>query len=184
MKLGFQKWEWDKRPMRIDVSGDPGLAALMMRFTAAAALVFALGSYTASAVADAPCDGAYKSWGQGCDGGAYIRRDTIEWHSPWSVCKATPYEVIDSKLEGDQRRVAYKLKKLSKACRYQIIEISEGKKEGDYWSINGYPTLEAYEKRGDDAWIAAGEGRTGAWCPVILETPQTRCNLNFARRNK
>ena len=160
------------------------MTAHKTRFAAAAALALALASSAGSVAADAPCDGAYKSWGQGCYGGAYIRRDTIEWHSPWSVCKATPYEVIDSKLEGGQRRVAYKLKKLSKTCRYQVIEIAEGMNEGDYWSINGYPTLEAYEKRGDDAWIAAADGRTGAWCPVVLEEPQTRCNLDFALKKK
>ncbi|MBO9651252.1 MAG: hypothetical protein J7605_22335 [Variovorax sp.] len=108
-----------------------------------------------------------------------MRDKTIEWNSSWSVCKPSPYEVIDSVLEGEKRRVAYRLLKRSKACRYDVIEIEEGR--DGYWSINGYPTVEAYEKRADTDWIAAKEGRTGAWCPVVFEKPQNRCHLDFAR---
>jgi hypothetical protein len=154
-----------------------------VQFKLAMATALAFGAYLVPASADAPCEGAYKSWGRGCDGGAYVRRNSIEWHSTWSVCKATPYDIIDSELHaGNPRRVVYKLRKLSKTCRYPIIEIVEGAGKDDYWTIKGYPSAQAYEKRGDEEWIGAELGRKGAWCPVELEKPQTRCSIDIPKK--
>ncbi len=74
-----------------------------------------------SALADAPCDGVYSSWGRACYGSAHVRSKTIEWHAPFSSCSASPYEVIDSDLEADMPRVAYKFLKRSKGCQYEVM---------------------------------------------------------------
>ncbi|MDM0076377.1 hypothetical protein QTH90_18350 [Variovorax sp. J2P1-59] len=149
---------------------------------ATAGLLSVLVLYAKPATADAPCEGAYRSAVRGCFGGAYVRRDTIEWNTPWSVCKPTPYEIIDSEMEGDQRRVVYMLKKPSKSCGYQIIEIEH--MGDDYWSVNGYPTRESYEKRDDHAWIDAAEGRTSLSCPVYFDKPQIRCDIEVPKKTR
>jgi hypothetical protein len=141
--------------------------------TMAAALVStALALSPATALADAPCDGAYRSWGRACFGGAFVRDKTIEWNSSFSTCKPSPYEVLDSVLEGKPRSVAYRIKKPSKDCRYAVIEIVEDSGDGEGWSIAGFTSMEAY-----------GRGEVGMACPVE-PMPSKRCNLEFARKTK
>jgi hypothetical protein len=161
---------------------------MTIRLTAMVALALAFGSHADPVAADAPCDGAYRSWGRACFGGAFVRNKTIEWNATFSACKPSPYEVVDSDLKGETRRVAYRFKKRSKFCRYEVMEIAG--EPGGSWSIVGYPTLEAYQKRDNLDWIWAddktGEGRWSDSCPIKLPdpVPSERCNLDFARKKK
>lgn len=159
----------------------------VINIAAAAAFAASLVSHVAPALADAPCDGVYQSFGRGCHGTLFIREKTIEWNSPWSVCKSSPHKILDSDLDHKPRRVVYQIVAPSKACRYAVIEIVEHSGEAEGWSINGYPSVEAYEKRDDDDWVLAGdktgEMRAGSSCPVE-PMPSKRCNLPFARKKK
>jgi hypothetical protein len=151
------------------------------RFTAVVAMALAFGSHVAPVAADAPCDGVYRSWGRTCQGSLVVRSKTIEWNSPFSVCKPSPYAVLDSELEGDERRVVYRIKKRNKACAFDVIEVFQF--GDDMWSMRGYPSVEAYERRNDDAWLAAKEGRAPLAC-VADPLPSKRCNLDFARKKQ
>jgi hypothetical protein len=151
-------------------------------------LVLTFGSHAGPATADAPCDGAYRSWGRACFGGAFVRNKTIEWNATFSACKPSPYEVIDSDLEGERRRVAYRFKKRSRNCAYEVMEIAG--KPGGTWSIKGYTTVEAYQKRDDLDWVVAGEEKGEFRAPDSCQirdpnpVPSERCNLDFARKKK
>jgi len=138
--------------------------------TAMAALAF----ISALAHADPPCGGHYKSWGRVCYGGAHVAAKTIEWYSTFSACGPSPYGVIHSELGGDKPRVAYRFKKRSKQCGFEVMEIV-AQKEG-YWGIRGYMSVEDYRERRDDpaAYTA---------CPVD-PMPAERCNLPFACKMK
>ena len=85
--------------------------------TAMAALAF----ISALAHADPPCGGHYKSWGRVCYGGAHVAAKTIEWYSTFSACGPSPYGVIHSELGGDKPRVAYRFKKRSKQCGFEVM---------------------------------------------------------------
>jgi hypothetical protein len=142
-----------------------------VRFAAAAAAAFAC----ASAIpvrADAPCDGVYRSWGRACYGAAYVRNKTIEWNAQFSTCKPSPYEVIHSELGGGKPRVAYRFKKRSKACGYEVMEIV-AQREG-YWAIRGYQSVDDYRQRRDDP-VAYDS------CPVAPMASE-RCDLPFASK--
>ncbi|MBO9516163.1 MAG: hypothetical protein J7549_18765 [Variovorax sp.] len=103
-----------------------------------------------------------------------MRSKTIEWHAPFSSCSSSPYEVIDSDLEADMPRVAYKFLKRSKGCQYEVMEIV-GKRDG-YWSIRGYPRADDYQQRRDDPTAFDS-------CPVE-PMPSQRCNLPFATQSR
>ena len=140
------------------------------RVIATALATVALASSMAHA--EPPCDGHYRSWGRACYGGAHVTAKTIEWYSTFSSCGPSRYEIIHSELGGDKPRVAYRYKKRSKACGYEVMEIV-AQREG-YWSIRGYRSVDDYRQRRDDpvAYDA---------CPVD-PMPSGRCNLPFARK--
>jgi hypothetical protein len=148
------------------------MKAFCLAGVAAAALAFASASW-----ADPPCDGQYPSWGRVCQGGAYVTAKTIEWYSSFSSCKPSPYEVIASDLTGPRPFVAYRFKKRSKACLYEVMEIGKVDYGDDYWSVDGYMSLKDYRERHDDPAIRQS-------CPLGAIPSQQRCNLPFAREKK
>ncbi|MDM0075703.1 hypothetical protein QTH90_14970 [Variovorax sp. J2P1-59] len=152
-----------------------------IRIAATVASAFALGSQATPAMADAPCDGVYRSWGRVCQGALSIRSKTIEWNSPNIVCKPSPYEVIDSRLGGDEPYAAYRLKKRSKACLIEVVEVYRF--GAGRWGMRGFPSVEAYEKRDDLEWQRAADNRIPLTCDAD-DMPEERCNLDFARKKK
>ena len=117
--------------------------------------------------ADPPCNGHYPSWGRICNGGAHVTAKTIEWYASFSSCKPSSYEIIASDLESDKPWVAYRFKKRSKNCRYEVMEIAAAKH--DNWGIKGYVTADDYKHRRDDpsAYL---------YCPVE-PMPSGSCKL-------
>jgi hypothetical protein len=144
------------------------------RFAAGTALALAM-TTAVPALADAPCDGVYRSSGRACHGAAYVRGKTIEWNAQFSTCKPGPYRIIDSNLEGDDLHVAYEFLKRSRRCQYGVMVITG--KRGGYWSIQGYQNADDYQHRRDDP-VAYDS------CPVNDPMPSSRCNLPFVREKK
>lgn len=143
----------------------------VLRLTCVGALALACAS---TALADPPCEGRYPSWGRACYGHINITAKTIEWQAQFSSCKASPYEVIASDLTGDKPFVAYRFKKRSKACQYEVMEIA--KQGGDYWGAIGYSTVEDYEQRHDDPG-------SSDYCP-LGPMQSKRCNILLEREKK
>ncbi|MDM0082095.1 hypothetical protein QTI17_15985 [Variovorax sp. J31P179] len=123
-----------------------------------------------TAAADAlPYTGVYESWGRVCRGAARLTATTIEWKSPFSNCKRSSYEVIDIASNNEPPRIAVRIKKRSKGCDFEVIQLEE-QQIGDapkMWGINGYPSLEAYQKRELPEWkYAVSDDRMRLHCPL------------------
>jgi hypothetical protein len=146
----------------------------VFRFACGAAILSL--AFASVSWADPPCDGHYPSWGRVCYGGAHVTAKTIEWYSAFSECKPSPYEVIASDLKGKRPFVAYRFKKRSKACLYEVMEISKVDYGDDYWSVNGYTSLKNYRERHDDPAVRQS-------CPLGA-MPSKRCNLPFAGKKQ
>mgnify|MGYP003583944790 FL=1 len=116
-------------------------------------LLLATGASAALASGSAPASylGTYSSWGRACKGEAVIRTKTAAWRSAWSQCESSPYEVLNVAKPGELRRLVLKLKKRSKSCLYEIIEVEE-REAGGVWSLSGYASMAAYDHRDDPEW--------------------------------
>ena len=114
--------------------------------------LFAAG--TAAAADATPYFGKYKPWSRGCHGAAYLRAKTIEWRTTWSYCKPSAYEVIDIAPRNEPPRIAVRIKKRSKNCDFEVIELQELQigEDPKMWDITGYPSLDAYQKRELPEW--------------------------------
>lgn len=145
----------------------------MKALFSACVAALALG-FTSAALSGPPCAGSYPSWGRACYGRVNITARTIEWQAQFSVCKASPYEVIASDLKGEKPFVAYRFKRRSKACLYEVMEIA--KQSGDHWAAIGYQSVEDYHQRHDDPG-------SSDYCP-LGPMPSQRCNLPFVRESK
>ncbi|MDM0082096.1 hypothetical protein QTI17_15990 [Variovorax sp. J31P179] len=122
---------------------------------------------TAAAADAAPCFGKYKPWSQGCNGAAYLRAKTIEWRTTWSYCKPSAYEVIDIASKDEPPHIAVRIKKRSKRCGFDVVEIEQLQYDMKMWSLNGYPSLEAYQKRDLPEWKnAVSDARMRLTCPL------------------
>ena len=111
--------------------------------------IFLLALASVSAASERPFTGAFKSWGRACNGGVYVRAKTIEWISSWSICKPSPYEVLDRSAADEPERIAFHIKQRSKTCLYEVVELVNN--EGSWFAI-GYQTLEAFRNRNDPEW--------------------------------
>src|SRR4051812_8743585 len=67
-------------------------------------------SFASTSLAGPPCAGSYPSWGRACYGSVEITARSIAWRAQFSNCKASPYEVIASDLQGEKPFVAYRFK--------------------------------------------------------------------------
>ncbi|MFC5475382.1 hypothetical protein [Paraherbaspirillum soli] len=100
--------------------------------------------------ADKPFTGRFLGNGRACSGALYVRTKTIEWHSTYSACKQSRYQIIEQDMTGKEPRIAYLLKQRSKHCQHAVIELRHYNKQ--VWDANGYPSLEAYQKRDLPDW--------------------------------
>lgn len=103
-----------------------------------------------AAAADAPFTLALSGGGRACAGGLFVRTRTLEWNTSFSRCAPAPYVVLDKAAAGDQTRVVFRRLKRGEGCRYAVVEAVRLPQAG--WNVNGYPSLEAYEKRELPDW--------------------------------
>ncbi|HJS04045.1 MAG TPA: hypothetical protein VJ832_11225 [Variovorax sp.] len=100
---------------------------------------------TGAATAGAPFTAVFSGTGRACSGGLYVRAQTIEWNSSFSICQPSRYSVLEKDLAKDHGRIAFRLAARSRQCRYEVIEAEQVSTYG--WSVQGYRSLEAYRKR-------------------------------------
>ena len=127
-------------------------------------LVIALANVAIAA--DEPFTGVFNGTGRACSGALYVRTQTIEWNSTYSVCKRGRYEILEKNLTADRKRIVYRLKKRSKHCRYEVVEVEHA--SGFGWNVGGYQSLEAFQKRDLPDWNnSALPERQVLSCPMI-----------------
>lgn len=141
-----------------------------MQMTAFAGLVLALLLAGETSAADKPFTGVFEGTGRACSGNLYIRSKTVEWNTPFSVCKRTTYEVLEKDFSGEGKRLALHLKTRSKRCAYVVVEATKADSVSPYaWNITGYQSLEAFQKRELPGWKhSALDERMTLSCPVVL----------------
>lgn len=100
--------------------------------------------------ADRPLVGEFAGTGRACSGGLFIRSRTIEWNSTYSICRPSRYDVLEHGLDGDRRRIVYRLKQRSSRCRFEVVEVEQASRYN--WNVSGYPSFEAFEKRALPDW--------------------------------
>jgi hypothetical protein len=122
-----------------------------MRVLVVLALGVSLGTLSSTlAAADNAFTGNFQGTGRACSGALYVRAKTIEWNSSYSICKSSPYEILEKKFDGDQERIVFRLKNRSSRCRYSVVEVERA---SDYnWNVSGYQSLEGFRKRGLPEW--------------------------------
>lgn len=105
-----------------------------------------LAALSAPACADkAPFAATFSGTGRGCSGGLHINAQTIDWRSGFSVCKPTPYDILEQEDLSGHLRFVFRLRARSRHCRYEVIEIE---RTGGYgWNATGYPSLASYRNR-------------------------------------
>jgi len=135
----------------------------------AAVLAFLVLAGTGTAIAEAPFTGVFSGTGRACSGGLYVRTKTIEWNSSFSVCKPARYRVLKQDLAKDHGRIAFRLDARSRQCRYEVIEAEQVSTYG--WSVQGYQSLEAYQKRALPGWRHSPLDER-----LVLSCPMTRLN--------
>ncbi|MDR2031742.1 MAG: hypothetical protein LBP86_05705 [Azoarcus sp.] len=122
----------------------------VIRATAFAVVASLLSSLALAA--EKPFTGVFSGYGRACFGGLFVRTKTIEWNSPFSVCKPTQYDVLEKNAEGEKERIVFQLRKHFKRCGLAVIEIENAQTEDDRWDVTGYQTLESYQKRHEPEW--------------------------------
>jgi hypothetical protein len=123
----------------------------MRTITAALAISASLLSSLALAT-EKTFTGVFSGYGRACFGGLFVRTKTIEWNSPFSVCKRTRYDVLEKTLLEGKERIVFQLRKHAPRCAYPVIEIENAQTEDDRWNITGYQSLESYQKRREPGW--------------------------------
>ncbi|WP_081103763.1 hypothetical protein [Burkholderia anthina] len=68
----------------------------------------------------------------------------------YSICKSSPYEILEKKFDGDQERIVFRLKNRSSRCRYSVVEVERA--SGYNWNVSGYQSLEGFRKRDLPEW--------------------------------
>jgi hypothetical protein len=131
-----------------------------------AVLAFLALAGTGTAIAGAPFTAVFNGTGRACSGGLYIRTQTIEWNSSFSICKPRRYSVLEKDLAADHGRIVFRLSARSRQCRYEVIEAEQTSTYG--WSVQGYPSLEAYQKRALPGWRhSPRDERMVLSCPMV-----------------
>ncbi|MBT2335503.1 hypothetical protein J7E49_16475 [Variovorax paradoxus] len=137
-----------------------------MQIRGAALLAFLALAGTGAAMAGTPFTAAFSGTGRACSGGLYVRTQTIEWNSSFSICKPRRYSVLEKELAADHGRIVFRLSARSRQCRYEVIEAEQISTYG--WSVEGYPSLEAYRKRALPGWHhSPRDERMVLSCPMV-----------------
>ncbi|MGJ7529155.1 hypothetical protein [Variovorax sp. GB1P17] len=141
-----------------------------MRTLKITVLLLALDLAGAAFAADRPFTGYFVGNGRACTGNLYIRTQTLEWHTPFSICKSTGYKVLEKDFTGAHKRLALQLKSRSKHCGSAVIQVEQAAGVSPYsWNVTGYPSLEAFEKRDLPEWNNSSlDERMTLSCPTVL----------------
>jgi len=91
--------------------------------------------------------GVFQGQGRGCWGKLYVRKLSLEWNTPYSVCNKTSYTVIEKDLKAKSPHIAFALAQKSKSCRYEIVELSFDPEYPAYWTATGYETRKDFNNR-------------------------------------
>lgn len=94
-----------------------------------------------------PFTGVFKGQGRGCWGKLYVKEKTLQWTTPYSVCKPSKYKVLERELTVPNQRIAFELTQRSSQCRYTVIELSFDPQTPDYWLAKGYASLDDFKQR-------------------------------------
>jgi hypothetical protein len=91
--------------------------------------------------------GTFEGSGRACYGKLVIRPEAISWNTPFSSCRDLPYEIIDQKIRGSDRRITYLLKKRNKECLFSVISLHQGDSpEPDLgWEATGYLSVDDFK---------------------------------------
>ncbi len=137
-----------------------------MQTRAAAALAFLALAGTGTAIAAAPFTAVFGGTGRACSGGLYVRTQTIEWNSSFSICKPSRYSVLEKDLAAAHDRIVFRLATRGRQCRYEVVEAEQISTYG--WSVQGYPSIEAYQKRALPGWHhSPRDERMVLSCPMV-----------------
>lgn len=121
-----------------------------------------------SAMAADALTGTFRGDGRACYGALFLRSNTIEWNASFFKCGPTGYKVIEQDLSGDHPHAAFKIEDRHKRCGLAVIEVSRYSEFS--WSVKGYPTMEAYQKREEPGWKdSADPARQIALCGMRKE---------------
>ncbi|MET3498242.1 hypothetical protein [Variovorax boronicumulans] len=120
-----------------------------------------------TATAETPFTGKFSGTGRACSGGLFVRTQTIEWNSSFSVCRPARYDVLEKDLRKDHGRIVFRFKTRSRQCLYEVIEAEQ---VGTYgWDVRGYQSLASYRKRALPGWSNSSLTER-----QILSCPMTR----------
>lgn len=130
-------------PERMKTAG----RATVARMRTALLVLLAVG--TPALAAQDPFLGVYRGQGRACTGGLFLRQRTLEWNASFFRCGPVPYRRLEQE-DGARPRLALRITHAGKACRFEVVEIHYYSEWS--WTINGYPSLEAYERRDEPGW--------------------------------
>lgn len=90
----------------------------------------------------------FQGTGRACQGELVIQRQTILWRTPFSVCKAASYKLLDHADNTASARFTYQLNQTTPACRYRVISLThdDTKPAAIGWEVTGYGSTESYEQ--------------------------------------
>ena len=103
----------------------------------------------ASAQPAAPAIEAHlHGWGHSCAGELVLTRRTLSWVTPWSPCRAAPFQIVEQHdRNGDIDRL-YHFTRTTKACSYPYVKITYGHDApGLAWYAQGFTNLQSAQHR-------------------------------------
>lgn len=113
--------------------------------------------------------------GRACSGRIYIRDHTIEWNSTFSICKPSRYETLEKNINPAHPRIVYHIKKLSKKCLYEVIELERpSSDQHSFWYATGYQSIEGFKQKDNPKWQSPDlpekilEKRNTISCPMYI----------------
>lgn len=107
-------------------------------------LVLVLFANVATATA-APFTGAFRGEGRACFGGLFVKTKTIEWNASFFKCGPVRYAVVEQALENEHPRIVFQINDPQKTCGIAVLSLEHH--NAFFWTADGYPSVEAFEKR-------------------------------------
>ena len=115
-------------------------------------LVYFLVSAGAAFSTEKPFTGVFQGSGRQCYGKLFIRAKTLEWHTPFVICKSTPYEIVSKNFDATKPEIVFLLKG-GKSCGFGAIQMYSNPEDQGYWHVLGYRSLDDFQKK-SDAFLA------------------------------
>jgi hypothetical protein len=103
-----------------------------------------------TAAAQATLTGRFQGDGRACYGRLTVTPKSLHWTSSFARCGPAPYTLIEQRLQGEHPRAVFKMGAAGRHCDFAIVELARYNEW--FWSVKGYPSTEAYEKREQPGW--------------------------------